>query len=461
MGTPSNGGWNLAANVKISIIGAGSAVFSLGLVKDLCLTEGLSGSHVCFMDIDQGRVDMIYALGTRYAGELGAGLTFEKTLDRGTALQGADFVINTAAVKDEYHSRDIRAVTDRHGYYYGARIPLPFYQIALMRDIARDMETICPQAWLIFAANPVFDGTTLVSRETGIRVCGLCHGHYGYRQIAQTIGIDPDRVTFQAPGLNHNIWMTHFLYDGKDAYPLIDAWIEREAPEYWETHVATRTHDAQMSRAAVHQYKLYGLFPIGDTVRRGGWWYHTDKGTKMRWFFPPWGGPDTHEARAVTRREKDQRIARMTEAAFDPQARITEVFGTQKTREQHIPIIDGLVNDHEGQFQVNVPNRGALPGIPDDVAVEVPAIVNAKGIQPLRVDPLPPKVLLQHILPDWLRMEQNLEAFKTGDRSMLLWGILDRHQTRTYDQAVSVLEDLLDMDGHEEMAAHYRFPPNW
>jgi alpha-galactosidase len=451
----------LPGNVKISIIGAGSAVFSLGLVKDLCLTAGLSGSHVCFMDIDQGRLDMIYALGTRYAGELGSGLTFEKTLDRAVALQDADFCINTAAVHDEYVRRDIRAVVDKHGYYYGARLGSPFYQLDLMLKIARDIEQVCPEAWLIFAANPVFDGTTLVSRETNVKTVGLCHGHYGYRHIADTLGLDPEQVTFQAPGLNHNIWMTHFCYQGQDAYPLIDAWIENEAEAYWASHVATRTHDTQMSRGAIHQYKLYGLMPIGDTPRRGGWWYHTGKEAKMRWFFPPWGGPDTHEARAVTRKSKDERIARMTEAAFDPQVSLVEMFGSTKTREQHIPIIDGLVNDNEYRAQVNVRNDGALAGVPDDVAVEVPAVVNLKGIQPLRVEPLPPKVMLECILPYWLKMERTLHAFRTGDRSMLLYEALENHQTRSYDQGVEVLEDILGMACNAEMAEHYQWPEKW
>lgn len=451
----------MSSSVKISIIGAGSAVFSGGLVKDLCLTESLAGSHVCFMDIDEERLEMIHRLGSRYAEELGADLTFEKTLERGAALRDADFVINTAAVRSEYHRRDLRKITDAHGYYYGGGIRLPFYQLDLMLDIARDMEEICPDAWLIFAANPVFDGTTLVSRETGIKVCGLCHGHYGYRGIAETIGIDPDRVTWQAPGLNHNIWLTHFIYEGEDAYPLIDEWIENEAEEYWETHVAAGTHDAQMSRAAVHQYRMYGLFPIGDTVRGSGWWYSTDRETRLRWFFPPHGGPDTHEARALVRERKEKRIAKMTEAAYDPDASLVEMFGAERTREQHIPIIDGLVNDNEGQFQVNVRNDGALPGIPDDVAVEVPAIVNKKGIQPIRVEPLPPKIMLERILPRWLRMERGLEAFKTGDRSMLLWDVLECHQTRSYDQAVTVLEELLDMPGHEELKAHYQWPDEW
>jgi len=58
-------------------------------------------------------------------------------------------------------------------------------------------------------------------------------------------------------------------------------------------------------------------------------------------------------------------------------------------------------------------------------------------------------------------MERNLLAFKAGDRSILLWNVLDSHQTRSYDQALEVLEDLLSMDGHEEMNEHFKFPPNW
>src|SRR5437870_10136421 len=82
--------------VKVSVIGAGSAQFSLNIVKDLCLTKGLSGSHVMFMDVSEERLDMIYNLATRYAQQLGSSLTFEATTDRAAALQDSSFVINAA-----------------------------------------------------------------------------------------------------------------------------------------------------------------------------------------------------------------------------------------------------------------------------------------------------------------------------------------------------------------------------
>jgi alpha-galactosidase/6-phospho-beta-glucosidase family protein len=58
-------------------------------------------------------------------------------------------------------------------------------------------------------------------------------------------------------------------------------------------------------------------------------------------------------------------------------------------------------------------------------------------------------------------MERQLEAFQSGDRSMLLWGVLDSHQTRSYDQAVAVLEAMLAADGNEEMNAFFRFSAGW
>jgi alpha-galactosidase len=452
--------------VKVSVIGAGSVVFSLGLVKDMCLTEGLRGSTVHFMDINEERLDVVYQLARRYAEDLGADLKFARTLDRAEVLHEADFVINTATIThNEYFMKRRREMVEGHGYFYGRTGMPEYHNLQLFLDVARDMETICPDAWILLAGNPVFDGTTLMGRETDIKVCGLCHGHYGYRNVARVIGLDPDKVTWQAPGLNHNIWLTRFFYEGQDAYPLLDRWIEENIEQYWEEHKETGV-SAQWSPAAIHQYKMYGLFPIGDTPRQGGWWYHTDLETRARWYGAG-GGGDTPEGRDRILKGKEEKYAQMKAAAYDPQVRPVSLFGDTKTTEQHIPIVDALVNNNEYRAQVNVRNDGALPGIPDDVAVEVPAIVNQMGIQPIRVDPLPAKVMLECILPDWLEMEHTLEALLSGDKSMMLYGVLQSHQTRTYEQAVKVMEALIDIEPNEPMAYvedihdHYQWPENW
>ena len=106
---------------------------------------------------------------------------------------------------------------------------------------------------------------------------------------------------------------------------------------------------------------------------------------------------------------------------------------------------------------MNVPNN-AIDGIDDDVVVEVPAITNGKGIQPLNVGRLPKKIMLEQLLPSILRMEQGLEAYRTGDRSMLQWSALENGQTKTYEQAYEALEDLLSQAGNEDLASHFSYP---
>ncbi len=450
----------MAKRLKICIIGAGSAQFSLGMVKDLCLTENLRGSHVSLMDIDEARLDMIYKLATRYANQLGAGLTFDKTTDRNTALYGADYVINTGYVLGHVVEAELRDLCSRYGYYHFGGAIGPYHQFWLMLSLAKDMEKICPDAWLIQVGNPVFHGSTMMNRETSIKIIGLCHGHYGYLEVADVLGMDPSKVTWEAPGLNHNIWMTRFEYEGKDAYPLIDTWIEKEGEKYWREHRAKSTHDAQMSRGAINEYRLYGLMPIGDTVRRGGWWYHTDIITKKRWFGEPYGGPDTHIARPYFVKNLEISIQKMTDAANDESVDLVKLYGSTKTREQIVPIMDAISFNNADDFQVNVPNKGGkLKGIPENVVVEVPAHIDQDGVHIKDVLPLPPKIMFNHIYPEWLEMERDLYAFKSGDKGMLLWQLLNEHGTKNYDLAVSLLDELLAYPGVREVEEFEKFKP--
>jgi alpha-galactosidase len=447
--------------VRISVIGAGSGVFSLGLVKDLCLNQNLRQATVSFMDVDEGRLEMVHRLAVRYADELGASMRFEKTTDREETLRDADFVINTADTMGHFHARDLRELTARRGYYYGGIDTGSFHNFELMLAVARDIERICPNAWLIQSGNPVFDGCTLMTRTVpSLKVIGLCHGHYGYLEVCRVLGLEPERVTWEAPGLNHCIWLTQFRYDGEDAYPLLERWIEEQGEEYWRTHRAERTHDKQMSRGSIHLYKMYGLMPIGDTPRTGAnttnWWYHTDLATKKHWFGEPFGGPDTEVARPFYVAGLQQKLQQMRDTANDPKARVTEVFGTTPTREQQVPIIDALWNNVPGRFQVNYPNRGVVDGVPDDVVAEYQALIDATGVHAIKPTRLPRKIMIEQVWPFWLDMEHNLESYLSGDRSMLLWNALQSHQTRSYEQAAAVLEDVLSMPGHERMAAHFR-----
>lgn len=431
------------SNMKIGVIGAGSAVFSLNLIRDLCLTPGMHGSTVCLMDIDEERLDNVHRLATRYVQELGVDLRFEKTRQRQQALEGAHFVINTALLGGHHHMESQRAICEKHGYYRGT-ILMQLPQFHLMMDVVKDMERFCPQAWLIQSANPVFEGCTLMTRQSPVKVLGLCHGHYGYRRIAQVLGLDVNRVSFEAIGFNHWIWMTRFEYEGRDAYPLLDEWIKTKSEEFWRTHRPSYG-DNQMSRAAIHQYQLYGLMPIGDTPRTGGWWYHLDLDTKKYWY-GHLGGFDSEIGWAQYLKVLADRVARIHRVAADSSVRVSEVFPPHHSGEQIVPIINALVNDREGLFQVNIPNKGLLHGIPEDVVVEVPAVVNKTGIHGRVTRQLPRRLILQAMLPHLWCAECIIEAFVSGDKRLLLAVLLDDHRTRSFEQAEALLDALFAMN---------------
>ncbi len=187
--------------VKIAIIGAGSSVFSSRVVMDLALTPGLRSCSVALMDVDEHRLDVIHRLAVRASNELGADLNITKTLERAEALEGADFVINTALNGGHDWHEAQRNLFEKHGYYRGAGSVDGDASLAgmgnmlLMLDIARSVERICPDAWMIQSSNPVFEGCTLVARETGVKIVGLCHGHYGYRGVANVLGLSLEHVS--------------------------------------------------------------------------------------------------------------------------------------------------------------------------------------------------------------------------------------------------------------------------
>src|SRR5689334_22695072 len=173
---------------KISIIGAGSAVFSLGIVRDICLTPSLRGSTISFMDIAQARLDAIHALCSRYAQEIGIELDLQKTTDRRESLANADVVVNAALVAGHHRLRAGWEVARKYGYRWGGSLHvmhdeafwINFYQLRLFDSLIGDILDVCPDAWYIQSANPVQAGITYLARQyPRANIVGLCHGYGG------------------------------------------------------------------------------------------------------------------------------------------------------------------------------------------------------------------------------------------------------------------------------------------
>ncbi len=453
------------SSIKVSIIGAGSAIFSLRLVGDLCNTKGLSGSIVSLMDIDERRLNAVHDLAKRYAAELGSNLKFEKTKDMRQSIKNADFVINTALIGGHEQQESTRKAGEKHGYYRGIDsqefnmvsdyFTLTNYnQLSFFLKVARSMEELCPNAWLFQSANPVFEGTTLISRQTNIKVVGFCHGHYGVNRIAETIGLPLEEIDWQVAGFNHNIWLTRFIYKGEDAYPYVDQWIESKAEE-WKPKTP---FDDQMSPAAIDMYRFYGKFPVGDTVRNGSWKYHYNLKTKKKWFREPWGGADS-EVGWVWYQEELQRATEKTfSLAVDKSVSLVKEFPPDtKSGEQHVPFMDALINNNKGRFVLNIPNKEQIiSGIPEDVVVEVPAAVDKEGIHPEKIDPpIPERIMDMYLVPRRLRMEWALEAFTTGDKRILQEILVRDPRTRSFEQVKAVVEEILSLPFNREMKKHY------
>ena len=447
-------------DTKISIIGAGSAVFSLSMIRDICLTPNLQGSTIMFMDIDEARLDAAHHLCQRYAREIGIELDLRKTTDRGDALEGADFVINTALVVGHHGMRAGWDIARKHGYRFGGSYHIMhdeafwinYYQYVLFEEIVQDMLEICPDAWHLLVANPVLAGTTYLARKyPEHKFVGLCHGFGGVYHLADALGLEREHITFEVPGVNHFLWLTEFYYQGEDAFPLIDRWIEEEAPAYWQT---CRASDG-LGPKAIDLYQRFGAFPIGDTGNPGGgtwpWWYHTDAETEKRWREDPTGWYEGYFVHGA------ERVANIARWAEDESVQLTDHIAPKMSGESMVGIIESIACDIPRTYIVNILNDGEfVPGVPADFEVEVPALVSKRGIQGIQTNGLSAE-LIAYILHDRVApVEIELEAYEMGSKELLLQLIMMDPWSRSMEQAESMLDEILALPEFAEMRDHYR-----
>ncbi len=473
-------------SVRIGIIGAGSAVFSMRVVGDLIRTEELSGSEVVLMDIDRERLDAVEILANRLIDEFGSDLRFKKTTSLEDAINGSDFVINTALVGGHEYLEKVRTIGEKYGYYRGIDAQefnmvsdyytiSNFNQLSYFVEIAKKIRELSPHAWLIQAANPVFEGTNLITRAVpDVKVVGFCHGHHGVFKIAEKLGMDMDKLDWQVAGFNHAIWLNRFIYDGKDAYPMIEGLRRKD----WNPKTP---FDDQLSPMAFEMYDFYGMMPIGDTVRNSSWRYHKSFSEKLKWYGWPWGGADSEigwqwyketlkttvsiieELAKVARESKGRIFTRENLEKFAkengfPEEAFDEFFAIVEGRsgEQHIPFVKAITTGKPERLVVNVRNEGMIPGIPDDVVVEIPAIVDGDGIHREKIDPpLNDKVTRLYLYPRMMRMEMAVRAFLEKDIKYIYEMLYRDPRTKSEGQVEAVIKEIMNLPENEKMKKHY------
>lgn len=446
--------------VKISVIGAGSAVFSLAMIKDLVQTPGLANSHVCFMDIDQSRLDAATRLCERYAKERGTTINITKTLCREEALKDADFVVNIALASPWSRWKEGWKIANDLGYRFGGSqhivhdeaFWINYYQLKLMEEITQDILRICPKAWLLMVANPVSAGVTYLKRKyPELNLVGMCHGYTGVYGVAWMMDLDFKHVSFEAPGINHFLWLTKFLYKGEDAFPMLNKFLEENGEEY----IKKAGISSAEGKKPIDLYKRFGAFPLGDTANVGGgaWghFYHTSKEVEEHWN----EDPDTWFGHYFVDGQKT--IDKIREVAEDETKSATELVGEGDSGESMVDFIDAIANDNGQIVVVNIMNdKEYVPGVPKDFQVEVQAWVSAKGVQGIHTDRLP-KPIEAYLLRDRVApIEMEIAAFEHGSYEYLLQLVMMDPWTKTEEQARKLLDAILDLPYHTEMKAHYK-----
>lgn len=359
---------------KITFIGAGSVVFTQGLLADLFAFPELRNARIALHDIDPERLDTAEAAARHIARTLDAAPRITAHADRRAALTGADFVINIVQVGMREATRTDFDVPARFGVRQTIGDTLGVGGIfralrtfPLLRGLGEDIAAVCPEAWLLNYTNPMAMNVQYLAQATGLkRVVGLCHSvFWTVHGLAELVGVPYEEVTYRAAGVNHQAWLLEFAHDGSDLYPRLDALIEQ---------------DPQLRRRTrVDLYRRLGYYPTETSEHSAEYvpWYlhHDSEISRLR--LPVGAYLDIVDENVAAYEQTRDALA---------EGRPVPVEGTMEYAPQ---IIHSIVTGTPRTVYGNVPNHGLIGNLPADGTVEVPCLVDATGVQPTRTGPLP------------------------------------------------------------------------
>jgi alpha-galactosidase len=446
---------------NIVIIGAGSASFGPTTLATILNNEILRGSRLALVDIDPVALDAATRVARRMIDAWGAEMSITSSTDRNEILAGATHVVISIEVTPrEALWRLDWEVPLRHGLRqpYAENggpggLMHACRQIPAHLSIARDMERLCPEAWLILFSNPLPRITRAIYKYTSIKAVGKCHQiNVGYALtaalLAERYGIAvPQNVTLHsdaanAPiihelsqagrqhftitsaGLNHFIWLVgiHDRVTGEDLYPALRAALSGAPPS--------------LEPLARDLFRLFGRLPIaGDTHLSEylPWLHDPITGPWERYRLPlyDWGGNESvrEVLRAMMQSMADGSLA---------------VDGMRQAQSEGAAELIAALGGGESYLDetVNVPNRGAIAGLSPETIVEVPATVDPAGIQPLQIGELPAP-----IVELWRReaalVEMVIDTAVSGDRALALQTLLLDPTINDIGRAEAILDDYL------------------
>jgi 6-phospho-beta-glucosidase len=368
--------------VKIVTIGGGSS-YTPELVEGFIKrADELKIRELWLVDIEEGKekLDIVGNLARRMVEEAGLDTKVYLTLDRREALRDADFVstqfrvgLLPARARDERIPLEkgmLGQETNGVGGFAKALRTIP-----VILDICRDMEELCPDAWLVNFTNPSGMVAEAVLKHTNIKTIGLCNVPITMQySAAEILDVDMGKILFKVAGLNHFIWARNAYLDGVDKIAeVIDTFYNSDNPN--------RPKNIPDTKIPMELLKDLGMLPCFYH----SYYYATDQQLEKQM-------KDFKEGRT---RAVD--VIKVEEELFelykDPnlkdKPKQLEKRGGTHYSDAACELISSIVNDKKTYMHVNIRNNGTLAELPFDSAIECTCIIGKEGAHPLNVEPFP------------------------------------------------------------------------
>ncbi|GGD68453.1 family 4 glycosyl hydrolase [Microbacterium murale] len=440
--------------MKVTLIGAGSREFAGKIVRDLLLSEPIAQKdlEIVLMDIAAEPLAEMEAYTRHLIERLRHSATVSSTTDLDASVTDAAFVV-TAIEVNRYHywSQDF-TVPRKHGFkqVYGENggpggMFHALRQFGPLLQIARAIEKHAPDALFLNFSNPEHKVCEAISRLTSVKVVGLCHGYfYGVRQISAFLDMPRERLDLPAAGINHFTWFqaVRDRETGEDLYPRLRE-IEREAN--W----VSDWHEIGLSRIL---FRRFGLWPSPSANHIGEYisWAEDYVPAQLQYFHDPADGSPWRPGVPTPEWYYEIRFADTDRPFHAPRPdasleRSLEDTPIESSEELAIPIIEWVACGVERDLPaVNIPNRGAIPGLPDEMVVEVPARVENGELVPIQMEPLPEGILAMIQLHGSIH-KLLVEAYAEQSKQKLLQAILLDPVVDSHNRAVAMLDEFLEL----------------
>jgi 6-phospho-beta-glucosidase len=412
------------SNFTLSIIGAGSS-YTPEIIERLAgMREALPVQKLVFMDIHPGRLATVAGFCRRFANQLGLPIQIETTTDLREAVAEAKFVITQVRVGGNMQRVSDEKIPLKYGII-GQETTGPggmfkaLRTIPVMLDIARAVERDNPDAWIINYANPTGINTEAVQRFTRTKIVGLCAGAFFPRDaVSSALGVPQGSVSYDYFGLNHLNFGYNLTTNGR---PLSDTEFDRVAESIYGGHAvqAGLIKNLRLLPSPYLQYFFHRRRLVAEAQQK-----------------------------EHTRGEVVQMLESEIFAAYGDPAQVTKPEALSKRggggySEIALEVVNAIHNNLGKVIIVNSANRGAVPFLPQDAALEMPCVLNTSGVHPLVVPDIPKSIW--GLIAAVKNYEQLVVAAAvSGDRGMALQALLAHPLIGDYDVAQPLLDEMLE-----------------